>query len=294
MTSSIRNRVTYFPVATQAQFARNHAHVLGKPYEHYFNGDLWLHEEVMDAIRAPIDAARVIAPDPAGMNSLLDPGYHEVESGYCEMADGSGYVASLVPFPGCSGEAFRWWFWWHSVEPARYALWYPYNHVAANPVDRDVLTAPGLTDQERYIGNTHLVDEYMGPDLIKIAIAFVDPKELGFDTARFEEAGIVGHACARISLRSAHLEAATMVHLARQTDDGFELRSRYWFGYDPKVSVLGHSIALGNVASAVGMQRRMGAGRLAYEQLLHDQIEFTHLSTFLAGIHAEFGSAAPA
>ena len=85
-----------------------------------------------------------------------------------------------------------------------------------------------------------------------------------------------------------------MVHLARQTDDGFELRSRYWFGYDPKVSVLGHSIALGNVASAVGMQRRMGAGRLAYEQLLHDQIEFTHLSTFLAGIHAEFGSAAPA
>lgn len=289
MTERNRNKVTYFPVATQEQFAHNSEQVRGKPYEHYFNGDLWLSDAVMGAISAPIDLANAINPDEAGLNSLLNPGYHEVENGYCEMADGSGYVASLVSFPGCTGEAFRWWFWWHSVEPTRYMLWYPYNHVAANPVDREVLTAPGLTDVQRYIGNTHLVDEYMGPDLIKIAIAFLDPKDLGFDTARFDEAGIVGHACARVSLRTAHLEAATMVHLARQTKDGFELRSRYWFGHDPRVSVLGRSIPLDSVASKVGMQRRMGAGRLAYEQLLHDQIEFTHLSTFLSDIHAEFG-----
>jgi 2,4-diacetylphloroglucinol hydrolase len=292
MPNRKRNKVTYFPPATQAQFARNRTQVLGKPYEHYFSGDLWLHEKVMDAIRAPIDPAKAIAPDADGLSSLIDPGYHEVENGYCELADGSGYVASLVPFPGCSGEAFRWWFWWHSVEPARYTLWYPYNHVAANPVDREVLTAPGLTDEERYIGNTHLVDEYMGPDLMKIAIAFADPKELGLDTARFADAGIVGHACARVSLRSAHLEAATMVHLARKTDEGLELRSRYWFGYDPKLSLLGQSIALGSMASTVGLQRRMRAGKLAYEQLLHDQIEFTHLSTFLPDIYAEFGAAA--
>jgi len=284
--------LTYFPVATQRQFATNQERIRGKPYEKYFDGNLWLNEAVMPAIRSPMRAADAL--NVKDINSLLQPGYHSVENGYCELADGSGYVASLVPFPGCSGEAFRWWFWWHSVEPARYTLWYPYNHVAANPVDRDVLTEPGRTDEERYIGNTHLVDEYMGPDLIKIAIAFVDPKELGFDTARFGEAGVVGHACARVSLRNAHLEAATMVHLARQTDDGFELRSRYWFGNDPKLSVLGRSIPLGGVAAATGMQRRMGAGRLAYEQLLHDQIEFTHLSTFLADIHAEFGSAAPA
>lgn len=25
-----------------------------------------------------------------------------------------------------------WWFWWHSVESERYALWYPYNHVSAH------------------------------------------------------------------------------------------------------------------------------------------------------------------
>ncbi|MEY4511617.1 MAG: hypothetical protein RLZZ450_3739 [Pseudomonadota bacterium] len=29
---------------------------------------------------------------------------------------------------------------------------------------------------------------------------------------------------------------------------------------------------------------------MAYEQLLHDQIEFTHLSTFLAELHGEFAS----
>jgi hypothetical protein len=40
----------------------------------------------------------------------------------------------------------------------------------------------------------------------------------------------------------------------------------------------------------LGVKRRMAGARVAYEQLLHDQIEFTHLSTFLADLHAEFGS----
>lgn len=289
MTTTHRNPVTYFPTATQRQFARNQDLVRGKPYEQYFNGDLWLHDDALPALRAPMDPADAIAPDADGLASLLEPGYHSVETGYCKLPDGSAYVASLVPFPGCTGEMFRWWFWWHAVEPARYTLWYPYNHIAANPVDRTVLTAPGLTDEERYIGTTHHVDEYIGPALVKIAISFVDPADLGFDTDRFHDAGIIAHACARVNLRKRpKLQAVTMVHLARETDDGFELRSRYWFGHDPHIEVLGRSVPVGAAMRRLGA-KRMAVGRVAYEQLLHDQIEFTHLSTFLADIHGEFG-----
>ena len=60
---------------------------------------------------------------------------------------------------------------------------------------------PGLGHEQRYIGQTHHVDAYIGPDLVRITISFVDPAELGFDTSRFAEAGIVGHACTRVSLR---------------------------------------------------------------------------------------------
>ena len=73
---------------------------------------------------------------------------------------------------------FQWWFWWHSVEPARYTLWYPYSHISADPVDREVLTAPGLTHEQRYIGNTHRMTECIGERHVQISISFVDPAEL--------------------------------------------------------------------------------------------------------------------
>ena len=156
-----RNPVTYSPVATQRQFERNRVQMRDKPYEHYFDGDLWLHDDVRPAIRAPIDPGQAIRPDEQGLDSLLDPGHHDVENGYCVLPDGGAYVASRVPFPGCTGQMFRWWFWWHAVEPARYTLWYPHNHIAASPTDRSVLSAPGLTHEQRYLGTTHHVEEYI-------------------------------------------------------------------------------------------------------------------------------------
>jgi hypothetical protein len=280
--------VTYFPVATQRQFEKNRELVRGKPYERYFNGDLWLSEDVLPAIRAPMRVEDVLRVEDIG--SLLDPGYHRVENGYCELPDGSGYVASRVRFPGCTGEMYRWWFWWHAVESARYTLWYPHNHIACHPVDREPLTRPGLSHEQRYVGTTHEVDEYIGPERLEVAIRFVDPAALGLDTRRFREAGIVGHACARVSLRRSSLEAVTMVHLARKTDDGIEQRSRYWLGHDTRLRLLGGSLSVDAIGSTLGLKRRLAGARVAYEQLLHDQIEFTHLSTFLADIHGEFGS----
>jgi hypothetical protein len=259
----------------------------GKPYERYFNGDLRIREDVLPCLQSPMSPSDALLPD--AVNELLAPGYLGVENGFCELPDGSAYVASLVPFPGATGEMYRWWFWWHSVEAARYTLWYPHNHIAANPTNRDVLTRPGLSHEQRYVGSTHHVDEYIGPELVRIAIRFVDPAELGFDTSRFEEAGIVGHACARVSLRDAPLEVVTMVHLARQTTQGLEQRSRYWIGHDVKLRVLGRALSIDGVGAALGVKRRMAGERVAYEQFLHDQIEFTHLATFLPSIWREFG-----
>jgi len=279
--------VTYFPVPTQHQFLRNQEGVRGKPYERFFNGDLRLSEDVLPAIRGPMVPSDALPFD--DVNALLEPGYQAVENGFCEMPDGSAYVASLVPFPGATGEMYQWWFWWHAVEPARYTLWYPHNHIAANPIDRSVLTAPGLTHEQRYVGTTHHVDEYIGHELVRIAIRFVDPAEFGLDTSRFAEAGIVGHACARVSLRDAPLDVVTMIHLARKTPDGIEQRSRYWIGHNVKLRLLGARLSVDRLGTALGTKRRMAGERVAYEQLLHDQIEFTHLASFLPDLWKEFG-----
>ena len=93
-----------------------------------------------------------------------------------------------------------------------------------------------------------------------------------------------------MSLRAPRLSVCTMVHLARQTAEGFELRSRYWIGHEPRLGVLGRSLPVDPWFSRLGLKRRLAGARVAYEQLLHDQIEFTHLSTFLADIHHEFAT----
>lgn len=284
-------KVTYFPVETQRQLEKNRELIRGKPYERYFNDELWLHDDVLPAIRSAMDPADALRFE--DINTLLEPGYQRVENGFCELADGSAYVASRVAFPGCTGEMYRWWFWWHSVESARYTLWYPHNHISAKCLDRERLTQPGLSHEQRYIGAKHHVDEYIGPDRIQIEIRFLDPSELGLDTSRFAEAGIVGHACARVKLLDMPVEAVTMVHLARRTAEGFEQRSRYWIGHQPKLHALGMRFSVDAFATTFGIKRRMAGARVAYEQLLHDQIEFTHLSTFLADIHREFGTPEP-
>jgi hypothetical protein len=80
--------LTYFPVATQRQFATNLERIRGKPYEKYFDGNLWLREAVMPAIRSPMDPADSL--DFKEINSLLEPGYHRIENGFCELEDGTG------------------------------------------------------------------------------------------------------------------------------------------------------------------------------------------------------------
>lgn len=111
---------------------------------------------------------------------------------------------------------------------------------------------------------------------------------LGLDTSRFDEAGIVAHACAMVRTSRPRARVVTMLHLARRTDDGFELRSRYWIGDDVRLEVAGGSVPLSPLLDRTNLRHHVAGAEVGYEQLLHDQIEFTHLSTFLARIHAEF------
>ncbi|MCP2343231.1 DAPG hydrolase family protein [Actinomadura rupiterrae] len=261
--------VTYYPVDTQELFRSNAERITNKPYAKYFNGDLWLHDDVMPAIKEPMPADAAIGSSADDLDTLLDPGYHKVETGFCVTDDGHPYVTSLTRFPGCTPEMFTWWFWWHSVEPERYSLWYPYNHQQAVPRDKDVLTRPGVADVDRYIHNKHDVVEYIGPMRSEITITFAEPGELGFDASRLDEAGIRAHACGRLSMNN-----GIMIHLVRDTADGFELRSRYIFDQGKTYST---------------DDERSEAIKFAYEMVLHDQTEFTHLSTFLADIYGEFG-----
>ena len=65
--------------------------------------------------QGPMDPAKALPYE--RINDLLDPGYHEVETGYCILENGAGYVAVNNVFPGCTVDMMKWWFAWHAAGP---------------------------------------------------------------------------------------------------------------------------------------------------------------------------------
>lgn len=278
--------ITYYPPGPQAQLEISRARIRGKPYAHYFDERLWLDAEVLPALQRPLRPEHVLAR--SDLNRLLDPGYLEGETGYYAFADGSGYVASLVQFSGVPIEALRWWWWWHAVEAERYLLWFPHQHVEETRNQRDRLENDALSDEERYVGASYSITEFIGPKRYQMRVDFRKPSEFGLDEAKMDTLGIV-HGCGSVYARGAPIRGGTMIHLARPTEAGFELRSRYWIGDEMRLGLFGKEVGLDPLAKAFGLKQRLVGASMAYDQLLHDQTEYTHLAAMLGPLYAEFG-----
>ena len=96
-----------------------------KPYAKYYDAPLAeFDSDLLAQLRpdAPIDPALALAPE--RINDLLDPGYHEVETGWCVLDNGAGYVAVNMKMPGVTVEMVDWWYAWHGLEDLRYMLWF--------------------------------------------------------------------------------------------------------------------------------------------------------------------------
>jgi hypothetical protein len=81
-----------------------------------------------------------------------------------------------------------------------------------------------------------------------------------------------------------------MIHLVRRVDDDIEVRSRYWLADSVKMKVplIGYELSLDGLAQTFGLKSRLAGLSVGYEQLLHDQIEFTNLASFLPEIYRRF------
>ena len=160
---------------------------------------------------------------------LLEPGYLPVETGIARGDDGSLCVAVWTPFPGAQPAMFDWWMGWHLTSTDRYKLWHPQAHAFAQP-RFDFSLVEDTSDRQRYRGNTSWVDEYIGPFLVRLAITFLDPTELGLGTADADDGRpyptfVVGEV--RDSDNGNQL--SHLVHHLRPTAFGSEMRSRFYF-----------------------------------------------------------------
>ncbi|MBX4262652.1 hydrolase [Clostridium estertheticum] len=253
-----------------------------KTYSKYFYNSLTIpNPELMDILKlGPMDPAKALMPE--NINELLRPNYHEVETGYCVLPNGSAYVAVNNKFPGVTVEMINWWFAWHALEDMRYMLWFRKGHygISISDEDRAIILDPETKMLQKFQGRTHHVIEDAGGGLEDIQISFLTPEELGFDMVRFKSPAVGTVIGANgISIRQAGgpKSPAIMTHFVREIPGGVEFRSRFWLGYhmvDKKpVKLIPDGIQ-------IPIQVAMG---LAF----HNVQEFSNLASILPSLYEE-------
>jgi hypothetical protein len=258
----------------------------GKPYARFYQPEM---KPLSPAVLATLAHGPVAAPllpsrDDAdwiarglGAPPRAD-GIVPLEDGWALTGDGGMRVAIRTPMAGVTPAMVDWWFGWHSEESARYKLWHPRAHVHAEwrgPAPKSHEHTAG-----RYVGHVSCVDEYIGSELGRYAIAFVDPHTLGIprmDLAR--EVAV----CARVGFAELPVDGGWLVHHVRAIEGGgSEMRSRFWLG-GAEAGVRGAG-PLGGALAAIGRRVRRPTVADGRALLVHCAQEMAHLASFLPAL----------
>lgn len=256
-----------------------------RPYAKYYYAEMAKPDPArFDVLEKPIATEAALLPE--NLNDLLLPGYLETESGYCQLENGSVFVANKTDMPGVSIDMVNWWFAWHALEDLRYMLWHPGAHYAVqvDEESRKKILDPATPMTAKFQGITHHVREDTG-HVEDITIRFLTPADYGFDMQRFPTDGSVTLVAANGTSKpvgapaDAPMAPAMMCHFIRQTETGVEFRTRFWMGWqvvDQKpVCLLPEGVRI-PVEAGVALLR-------------HNIEEYTNLAHFLPRIYEEEG-----
>lgn len=246
------------------------------PYAKYFNDNL---AEIQGHIPMALVAAlaKDSLPPLADITDLLKSGYQTRETGYCMAANGELRVSVLTKMPRVSPEMWHWWFGWHGCESNRYKLWHPKAHLCAEWKDKGTQIA--------YVNRTSEIEEYIGTSLEKAAIQFVEPSVLGFNPMDYADRSQNVFICARLGYRDYPLDFGWLVHHIRKTDDGAEMRSRFFMG-GQHIHIRQNGFFSTITSSFLQKIVRLSPKR-GHDLLLHCAEEMNHLAKVLPDIFIE-------
>ena len=190
------------------------------------------------------------------------------------LSDASYLVAVRTSMPEVKADMVRWWFSDFLQTTEHYNWWHPKDHVWMDWENKE----PG-----EIIGTSHLVHEYIGGNLSKLRIQFVNSAEFfGYD-ANDEDTFVI---CARVGLLDEEMNIAKMCHVVRNTLNGAEMRSRFWLGHISKrqdnKTVSSFNSLIGNLA----FTRLLTLDKKNAENLMvHAQEEMKYLAKLLPALY---------
>jgi hypothetical protein len=234
--------------------------------------------DVLSALERPMDARDALAI--GDMDRLLDPAPLSVETGWCVMDDGVGYVAVRTPMPGTTAAMWDWWFDWQRRDDRRYQVWCPGAHfaISSKPSEREYA--------KPYWGATHFPDEDVGRGREVIRIDFKPPTEYGFSTDALEHPTVGTIVGGLTGSPKRGVQHSIMAHVFLRDADGLVLRSRFWLGavmrpYLPD-PVAG---ALARVLNRPAVRRRLPFRAVAEPLAHHCAVEYARLAEMLPDLY---------
>lgn len=248
------------------------------PYARFWNPDMA--DISADAHRAVANspmAEPLLPPMAEAIGSILDA---EVQNGFTVTSGGAIHVNLVTEMPDVTPAMIDWWFGWHSDSPERYKLWHPRAHVHAQWAAQP---PPGTTGRARYVGFTSEVDEYLGSAMLRGAIQFRRPEELGLSDAAVSAGADATAVCARVGLVDVPVDMGYLAHHVAAAPGGSVMRSRFWIG-GPNIAARGPALrAVAPVARRVVRLTELDARAL----LVHCSQEMTHLASLLPALYAQ-------
>lgn len=220
----------------------------------------------------------------AQLDRLRDPAPLAVETGWCTLADGVGFVAVRTAMPGVSAAMVDWWFEWHPHDSRRYRLWHPLAH-RANAVE-----AAPVAGAKAHWGTVHHPVEDVGTGTVHARIAFVPPSRLGFADDLLDDPRVGTVVCGWVGDDRRRLRHSVLVHVFLEEGDGLVLRSHFWLG----AAIRPYLPAPLAAPAAAVLNRRAVRGLalprdLAPSLARHCAEEFANLAALLPELHGRFG-----
>lgn len=192
-----------------------------------------LPEDIKNVVKKGKDVNPKHCLEMIDMDRLLKENF-VVENGFRHFSDGKVYVQALTKMKSVSIEMINWWFWWHPKHSIRYQIWYPGMHYEAKADFNGHYEDESLSLRERLNHSIHYVVEDIGTGKEKVMLDFMSPEDFGFDKTKLKNDDSETIICARVGSPTRGIWHTKMCHVCRKTDEGIEMRSRFWIGYELK------------------------------------------------------------